>query len=543
MAEKPLVQLNDTEWIDLLINEHPPGKEIVIIVLGKLSRTLRIKKEDWSNCFSNFGGVDLKQGYEIEIVPVKDGVPNPMIPDWIRERLSSADTICITQKDGRYYLKKLELAEQPSEIPGCIVVDKFDNDRVERMYWSQTALDQITYDTIERLLSGMPKLRYDPVAPFKDMKGIWGVLGRKELLNGFTKEDKSFIEDYKKRICQDQLPDGSWEESAVHTAFNLIRLLEVDATIQDAPIEKAVNWLLKAREPLGFPGLFMFSEKTTDSFNAWKERQEIGSKKRGSREATPGQYKVFLDNSDILGTATSYCELKLTWTSAVAIEALLRCGLHNETRVVRAINTLLSKWQGRGWCGCDNFVADVSYEDSTEPVDFNRFPARIRDRHGNIVWLVEPDEILNLTCDSRYKGFAIGDKTLVAKSGDRGTGDCPLIVHKALSYHPTYHGSNIEISAAVEYVYRQGWLGDWTGNHISFFFSLLSQSVCPLSAFLVLRTIPLLIQQQRTDGFWQENKLPSPQKLVRVPSNEESTFMILKALRTFGFLQALVQGD
>jgi hypothetical protein len=86
---------------------------------------------------------------------------------------------------------------------------------------------------------------------------------------------------------------------------------------------------------------------------------------------------------------------------------------------------------------------------------------------------VEPDEILNLTCDSRYKGFAIGDKTLVAKSGDRGTGDCPLIVHKALSYHPTYHGSNIEISAAVEYVYRQGWLGDWTGNHISFFFSLV----------------------------------------------------------------------
>lgn len=138
-----------------------------------------------------------------------------------------------------------------------------------------------------------------------------------------------------------------------------------------------------------------------------------------------------------------------------------------------------------------------------------------------------------------------GNRALMVRTGIEGSGDCSMVIHRALSYHPAYHGSKMETMLALHCSTRQGWLGDWTGNYASFFFSLLSRARCPLSAFLVLRTVPMLIRQQREDGFWQERPLPRgiiPNKPIPTPSKEESTFMILMALETFGFLDHLGYG-
>jgi len=537
------MKLSDTSWVDFLSKEHLPSEEAVIIVVGnKLPRSLKIRKEDWHNHFSEFGGIGFERGEEIEIVPEADGGAKVAIPDWARERLAAgpSDAICITRRDGKYYLKRLKLVEQPTEVPSCIAIDRFEADRVERTYWNQTELKHFTYEAVDRLLSSMPRFRYDPVAPFENMNGRTGFLARKEFFGGFTKSDEAAIQDYKKEICHDQQENGSWEESAAKTAFKLIRLLEVGAKIEEGPVEKAASWLLNAKEPSGFPGLFMFSEGTTESFSNWKQKQEPGSRKRGSRSSTIAQRRAFVENWDVVGPSNAFCEVKLTWTSAMALEALLRCGLCNEGRVVKAINTLLSMGPGGGWCGCGYFVADIYHEASTVPVDFNVVPISVKGRSPGSVG-VERDDILEMVCNHRYKGFAFGkNETLVARAADEGSGDCPLVVHKALSYHPTYHGSNLEIMGALHCSRRQGWLGDWTGNYVSFFFMLLSRFRCPLSAFLALRTVPWLVRQQRPDGFWQEEPLVSePKKPLAVPAKEESTFMILKALRMFGFLDAL----
>jgi hypothetical protein len=537
------MRLSDTNWIDFLSKRHSPSRETVIIVVGnKLPRSLRIRKEDWRNHFSEFGGIGFKRGEGIEIVPEADGGPKAAIPDWARESLASGsgDAICITQRDGRYYLKGLELVEQLTEVSSCIVIDRFEAHRVERTYWNRTELEQFTYETVDRLLSSMPRFRYDPVAPFKDMNGRIGFLARKEFFGGFTRSDEAAIQDYKKELCQDQQENGSWEESAAKTAFKLIRLLEVGATIEEGPVEKAASWLLNAKEPLGLPGLFMFSEGTAESFSNWKQKQEPGSRKRGSRSSTIGQRRAFVENWDVVGPSNAYCEVKLTWTSAIALEALLRCGLHSEDRVVKAINTLLSMGPSGGWCGCGYFVANIYHEASTAPVDFSIVPISVKGRSPGSVG-VERDDILEMACNHRYKGLSIGEKeALVARAGAEGSGDCPLMVHKALSYHPAYHDSNLEIMGALHCSRRQGWLGDWTGNYVPFFFMLLSRFRCPLSAFLVLRTVPWLVRQQRPDGFWQEEPLPSePKKPLPVPAKEEGTLMILTALKTFGFLDAL----
>jgi hypothetical protein len=328
-------------------------------------------------------------------------------------------------------------------------------------------------------------------------------------------------------------------------------LVEVEATIKEAAVERAVAWLLHTKEPSGFPGLFMTSERAVDSFNAWKARQEPGSKKRRNRRPSADECQMYLDNQDILGISnTCYgCELKITWASAIAVEALLRCGLHDDPRVVMAINTLLAmrQWRSARWCGCGNFVADADYPESAAMVDFDLHPIQLKNPRSATIrmidWLMERDDILKLACNGGYSGLALGaDQVLVTKTARQGSGDCSMVVHRALSYHPAYHGSNLETMAALEYAYRQSWLGDWTGNYMSFFFSLLARTRCPLSAFLVLRTVPLLVRQQRPDGFWKEEPIPyigGRGRMVPVLEREETTFMILIALKTFGFLDAL----
>ena len=539
------MQLTDSKWIELLSEDYSPAEEAVIIIIGKLPRTLRIKKEDWRNHFSDFDGIDLKQGEEIEIVPKGDDGPKAEIPDWARERLQSdsSNAICITQRGERYFLKRLELIEQPSDVPACMAVDRFDGDRVGRAYWNRTKFDEFKYDAIDRLLSVMPGFRYDPIAPFESMGGRLGFLGRKEFFGGFAKADKSLIKDYKKEICQDQQSDGSWEQSAARTAFKLIRLLEVEATMAEPSVEKAVTWLLKANEPLGLPGLFMFSEKTAESFNAWKARQEPGSRKRGSRTSTAAQRRFFMENKDVFGSSNAYCELKLTWTTGIVLEALLRCGLQDKERVVKAINTLLAMGSGGGWCGCGYFVANIYHDESTKTPDFNRHSIRVKGRNPGSAGL-ELDDILSITSSYLYRGYTLRrNETLMVRKGVEGSGDCPMVVNKGFSYHPDYHGSNLEIMLALHCSSRQGWLGDWTDNYPSFFFSLLSRSRCPLSAYLVLRTVPMLVRRQREDGFWQEEPiLPNSRKPIPLPTKEESTFMILRAFNTFGFLDALWSG-
>jgi hypothetical protein len=260
---------------------------------------------------------------------------------------------------------------------------------------------------------------------------------------------------------------------------------------------------------------------------------------------------MYLDNRDILGISNACfgCELKITWASAVVVEALLRCGLQEEPRVVIAVNTLLAMRQERSarWCGCGNFVADVDYPASSAVIDFSRHPVQMRNPRSGTVgmtdWLMERGDILRLACNGGFRALALGqDQALLTRTARQGSGDCSMVVHRALSYHPGYHGSSLETMAAVEYAYRQSWLGDWTGNYVSFFLSLLSRTKCPLSAFLMLRTVPMLVHQQRPDGFWEEEPIRyigGGNKMVPALDKEETTFMILSALKTFGFLDPL----
>jgi hypothetical protein len=116
-----------------------------------------------------------------------------------------------------------------------------------------------------------------------------------------------------------------------------------------------------------------------------------------------------------------------------------------------------------------------------------------------------------------------------------------MVMYRALSNHPAFAGSTLAAYGALRVGYCQSVYGTW-GNQV-FISSMLGFLAClanPLAKFLALRSIPLLIRTQDADGMWHEQSIQSEGRVPPIPSREESTFMILRALKTLGLLEALL---
>ena len=525
-----------TGWVEILSKPHRPSKERVIIT-GNLARTFRIRKKEWDDFFPQYDGINFKEGKEIELIAGDRGGPRVEIPQWIRDRLDTNRNgkICVTERMGKYYLKRLDLVERTTEIPGLMIIDNYTPDVVVREYASSVDFEKISSAHLERLLALMGRFHHNPLAPFKTVKGRIGILARKEFLDGPTKEDSITLHDYNRYLAEKQLDNGSWDDNNMTTAFNMMKLIEAGVTKKDPAVEKGVRWLLSTTEPLGFPGLFMLSEKHGCRFNAWKERQ-TGSKtvRSSARNTTPAEARKYLQDRDVFSSLSHMpCELRLTWTTGIVLETLLRCGLHEHPRVIRAINTLFTMSEKGGWCGCGYFdTRKKNYiPESSNPIDFNRFPAfKLNPQHIS-------DHVASVVSNDRGRiAMNIGENQALLVRSYSSTGECGMTVRRALSFHPAFRRSNFESNTALICMLYQSGVGEWGTEYLSSMFGMLDRLAHPLAAFLVLRSVPLLIREQRSDGFWHENgKGDCPP-----PRPEESTFIILRTLKKFNYLDALL---
>jgi hypothetical protein len=526
-------EFSGQEWVELLSKDRDLHDEKVIIT-GKFSPTLKLNKKDWEKYFADFGGIVFEQGLEIAIVPLNTGGPKAKIPEWVWSHLkaSPGERYCITERKGRYYLKKLELIERSTSIPHLTIMDSFDRAVVRRMYSGFLDLQQVMFKDLERLLRLMGKFKHDPISPFKKMAGKIGYLGRKEFIGRTNEADGQFMRDYVKAFENTQLENGSWEDSTMITAFNIIKLHECGVTLENPVMDLAAKWLLSTREPLGFPGLFMLSEKLVSRFNAWKASQMRGRSGRPHRRTTEREAHKYLEHRAVLSSISAWpCELRLTWTSGIVIEALLRCGLHQEPRVVKAINTLFKMSERGRWCGCGYFdTRDMNFvTESSEPVDFNRRPA--------LKFSLDDNFIARLVCDDyRLLALKAGKNRALLTNRFRSTGECSMVVLKALSFHPEFPGSHFEANSALSCAGYLGMDGVEEDAYTSSVFGLLTNMTHVFAAFLVLRSVPVLIRRQQKDGLWQEKPIGS----CPAPTKEESSYMILRAFKKFGFLDALI---
>lgn len=535
-------ELTIPEWIDLVSSTHgpAPGERVVITARLRKGNVLLVKKPWMHGGLPGIAGLGLKRGNEIEVVS-GNGANKVVLPAWAVKQLSlgSHDVVCITERDSKYYLKRLDLVERPSRIPGRFIIDSFNQDRVCRTFTQMTDLRRVTNEDAKTILAEMGRLRHDPLGPLGQVQGGIGWIARKELLDGLTAADKSAIEGHKKEILADQEGNGSWEGSTVRTAFNIIRLTQVEATRRLAALRKGTDWLLSTPEPDGLPGVFMFSPELTEEFNAWRAEGNIGRFTPDGKQKRHRDHErhEFGHGGDI-GYPREGCEPRFIWPTAVCVEALLRAGLHAHPRVGQAINTSLagSEWDGwrasnfgKPWCGCAGKVlgGGLVVEKASGRADFNG-PVAHPDVLAclNFEGIREPWEYATVNsrrgCVAATQGRALW---IQEGTGTCGTdGNCTTVMHRAMSLHPAYAGSNLETTAILNFrgVHRSyslvalEWLADRPG---------------PLSALFVLRSIPHLIRCQEEDGLW-----PASQGRTR----EEASVVILRALKRHGFLDALL---
>lgn len=525
------------EWIDLVSATHraAQGERVVIAVKLLKGNVLRIKKP-WMSKLPGFAGLGLKRGREVQMVSAGGG-NKVVLPSWVMDQLGLGprDTVCITERSAKFCLKRLEVVERPSRIPTRLIVDSFRKDRVCRTYTRIVDLGGVTYKQAGAILSKMGRLRRDPLKPFEQVDGRIGWLARREFLGGLTGTDKKEIQDYKRKIVDDQGPDGSWAGSTIQTAFNVIRLAEVGVTRRSTVLRKATEWLLATPGPDRLPGVFMFSPELTREFNAWRAAGNIGRFTPGGKQKRykDSEQKEFRHGADVGYWAG--CEPRFIWPTAVCVEALLRAGLHANPRVGKAINTALvgSAWDGwraqnfgKPWCGCAGKVlgGELVVEDVPAEADFNA-PVANPDLLEclNHEGLVEPWEYATARCGqcAEVDGRALW---LMEGTGFCGTGGpCTDIMHRAMSWHPKYAGSNLETTAILNF----------RSTHRAYSLAALewlSRRPRPLSAFFVLRSVPHLIRCQEDDGLWPTSPW----------AREETSLIILRALKAVGFLNALL---
>ena len=158
--------LTSGKWANLLSPGRSPSRERVLVCLHSTVR-VAIRQDVWRKYFKHFGGVSFKKGLEVQLVPQSSGGPCVRIPEWVLSQLqlSKGDSLCITQRGDDFFLKKLQLISESSEVPGCTVTDSFSKHTVTRRCALNGDLNDITPDRLAKVLEGLGKFRRDPVKP------------------------------------------------------------------------------------------------------------------------------------------------------------------------------------------------------------------------------------------------------------------------------------------------------------------------------------------------------------------------------------------
>lgn len=520
--------------------ERPAPEQVMTTKL--LRKTISFNKDEWTVLFPDWPGIKFKVGKAVEIVRAGEKARKAEVPDAVCKRLGAGtgDRLYVTRRDGKFFLKRVDLAELPAVMPGFYVFDSFTDTTVVRSFQSAPDLDAISPGCLRGILEAAGKFRYDPVAPFRKMEGLLGYLARREFAGGLTADDKEWVRSYVADLAAKQGEDGSWQKAVPATALNIMQLLDLGATREDPGVRKAVDWLLARPEPEGFPALWMSSDRFLKSFNRWKAGGGKGQRGRNTPETDK---KEFREHRDTFGVA-GYCEARFTWTSGVVLGALLRCGLHQHERVVRGINSLLGLGgQAAGWCGCRYFYAGWRVALDDRPTDLDRVPMPQANQAHSWNWLMTAEEIGKWVSPwGERPGLDVGHGRSLVSGAVSDTGSCARVVLRGLSYHPDFHGSNLEAILSLRCIAHQYHQGTWRVHYPSFLFSILERCRHPLSAFALLRSTPVFIRQQRPDGLWDEaGGAPLPGTPEEAPPTpEQRSFQILRALHAHGLLKDLL---
>ena len=546
--DEGVIELSIDEWSRIYSTRRVKSEEKVVAI-GKLDGdgAVVLPKIQWSRGFKGLSGLVLTGGKANELIPGGDQGRRILLGAKTVAALGvcEKDALCVTETNNRYFIKSLICRELRSRMPGWVVLDAFEPTRVVRWWASNPDVTGISDRLLEQMLEAVGQLRYDPMPAVIEMTDDALLPAKREFLGTVPIKDCRRLSAYVEDVRLNQLANGSWGDSVVATAGNIIRLLQAGVLPADQTVQRGVSWLEQSLEPVGMPGLFTYAEVKGAEYNrrmaAKKPPLDIPSEKqRAYFDRISEDY--FSPYLDLVPKAHKACEPHTTWPTALALDALLRCGQIENHRVVRAIRTLIQyRCQFSdcgGWCGCGIFGSTLEARGTAlnGPVDFDsvKTPRSNRDIEF-ATWFMNKAAARSMVCNPSAENctslkLRSNMGLLVKNRLSSPISNCTTVIEGALARHPLYHGSKLEELAAYDMSGMQNPNGDWPSHRISGMLHYLSLVDHPLARFLAYRSLPGLIEKQNRNGLWFSDK----------STQSVDDLLILTALKRMGILERLM---
>ena len=378
------------------------------------------------------------------------------------------------------------------------------------------------------------KLRYD-VRDFLKGRRTLKAWGTRRILGIPEPSDEKLRAKLIEERLKKQRGDGSWEGRVTITARNLRELADLGMSRDDDEIQSGVRWLVNRPQSPYNPGMFF---ATDEMINEQQEVIEQRRKQRGGARERFNKRRAIEVNLVKAGDSLIGwpCGPRITWTTALALEALLKLGYEEEERVQAALRMLtMSRWcdnaQQHGLSGTGEIRRREPYSiEEIEKIEENCIQ---QFRYGGISGTeeIERADMAHIPFYMRriaYKSTPDGEEYPL-RMPDVG-GGCPLIMTRALSQ---VKNKKLRRLAEAKLWKFAGWQhspdGSFPGKYAERYFK------CPQAAFLsifagydhpvaktaILKMIPWIVENQNEDGSWGHGS-----------AKDTSTLAVVGALRS-----------
>jgi len=327
-------------------------------------------------------------------------------------------------------------------------------------------------------------------------------------------------EELRKKLIEDRLKmqreDGSWEGRVTITARNLRELADLGMTGDDAEIQKGARWLVNRPQSPYNPGMFFATDELI------KEQKEVIEQRRKHRSGARERFNkrralevnLVRAGDSLIGWP---CGPRITWTTALALEALLKLGYEENERVQSALRMLtMSRWcdnaQQHGLSGTGEMRRKEPYtQEEIEKIEEDCI------QQFKYCGISGTEEIKG--ADMAHIPFYIRRTAHVSTpDGDEYPlrmpdvgGGCPLIMTRALSQ---VKNEKLRRLAQTNLWKFAGWQhspdGSFPGKYAQRYFkypqaaflSIFAAYDHPVAKVAILKMIPWIVENQNEDGSW-----------------------------------------
>jgi hypothetical protein len=488
-------------------------------------------------------------------------------------------------------LVRLKIREHGPEVLGPRIIDEFipasadAPASVVRHIVKGFGLDGFTSERVaelEEVVCSEP-FATDPLQELAEDEGWVGWKTRREILGNPDPWDYAMAERMRDTVFKGQRDDGSWDGLLLPTAYGILNALALGIPGDDSRVAKAADWLLSLSQPDNRPGMWMLrpeqieqwnrtvrEDPKADGFDFLQKSKSAGEVAFVRREKQQRVWPTCGRHYDGL------CD-SITHGSATAAYALCRSGRHDDARVRDYANTILQMEGMFGYfCACwgpNEFGSKPKDGRGGEP-DFNQRPknyeiarnavpyryardaqdAKVLARMPHYPDVHRPDLAdTNGWCPHVWRVMEV-DNHYALEGAYWQNADCWAKTNRALSQYPGWPGSISEFSGLFQCHLYQTDLGRWEQGFPA---AMLSQAAelcrlsrerdgldAPAARFakgIVLRTVPWLRRDQKSDGTWHHGDLDCHRGNKRhpVPGPRLTTYLVASALKDFGILERL----